>query len=44
MGNESALLECSTTDSGECLSQEIATVICQGMVLGTSSLHILHIC
>ena len=30
MGNESTLLSCETMNSTNCISKEIATVICQG--------------
>ena len=30
VGNESALLDCENVDTTDCLSEEVATVICQG--------------
>ena len=31
LGNESSLLECSRVNTDVCTSQEIATVVCQGL-------------
>jgi len=44
LGNESALLDCPAVKTVDCVSQEIATVICQGNMLVLSVVKSVTVC
>ena len=41
IGNESTILECPSLTSSICVSQEIATVICQGKLIISKEVYLL---